>query len=135
MRSLADTFVDGGGQPVSLTDFNGRYVWIDYAAEWCAACTPQTTAIKSVAATALEKLVFVTSMVTERGGYGHPSTAATAARWAARFDLDPSRVWAGQARLFGVEPRFFRETAVSGNCGLTHCCPINKKKKGLVFSS
>jgi len=76
----AGTFVDGGGNAASLNDFNGRYVWIDYAAEWCAACTPQTMAIKSVAATAPEMLVFITIMVTERGGYGHPSTAATAAR-------------------------------------------------------
>jgi hypothetical protein len=94
----AGTFVDGGGKTVSLNDLNGRYVWIDYAAEWCAACAPQTMAIKSVAVTAPEKLTFITIMVTERGGYGHPSTTVTAARWASRFGLDPSRVWAGQVR-------------------------------------
>ena len=94
----AGTFVDGDGKTVSLSDFYGRYVWIDYAAEWCAACTPQTMAIKSVATTASERLAFITIMVTERGGYGHPSTAATAERWASRFDLDPSRVWAGEVR-------------------------------------
>lgn len=90
------TFVDGGGNTVSLKDFIGRYVWIDYAAEWCAACTPQAMAIMSVAATAPDKLVFITIMVTERGGYGHPSTATTAARWASRVGLDPAHVWAGQ---------------------------------------
>lgn len=94
----AGTFVDGNGQTVSLADFAGRYVWIDHAAEWCAACTPQALAIKSVAATAPDQVVFVTIMTTEPEGYGHPSTATTAARWASRFRLDPSRVWAGQVR-------------------------------------
>lgn len=88
--------VNGLGETVALDDLLGRYVWIDYAAEWCAACTPQTLAIKSVAASAPDQLVFVTLMTTEREGYGHPSTAATAARWAARFDLDPAMVWAGK---------------------------------------
>ena len=92
----AGTFVDGYGESVSLGTYRGRYVWVDYAAEWCAACTPQTMAIKSVAANASDRLVFVTIMVTEREGYGHPSTQSTAARWAARFGLEPSRVWAGQ---------------------------------------
>lgn len=90
------TFVDGIGNSVSLRELNGRYVWIDYAAEWCAACTPQAMAIKSVAATAPEELAFITIMVTERGGYGHPSTANTAARWASRVGLDPAYVWAGR---------------------------------------
>jgi len=90
------TFVDGGGNTVSLKDFNGRYVWIDYAAEWCAACTPQAMAIKSVAGTAPDKIAFITIMVTEREGYGHPSTAITAARWASRLGLDPAHVWAGK---------------------------------------
>ncbi|MGI9248086.1 MAG: TlpA family protein disulfide reductase [Woeseiaceae bacterium] len=92
------TFVDGSGNAVSLSDFSGRYVWIDYAAEWCAACTPQSMAIKSVARTASEKLAFITIMVSERGGYGHPSTVVTAARWASQLGLDPSHVWAGQVR-------------------------------------
>ena len=92
------TFVDGTGKTVSLDDYAGRYVWIDYAAEWCAACAPQTMAIKAVAAAAPGELAFVTIMTTELEGYGHPSTAATAARWASRFGLDPTQVWAGQVR-------------------------------------
>lgn len=94
----AGTFVDGEGETVSLNDFKGRYVWVDYAAEWCAACTPQSMAIKSVAASAADNIAFITIMTTEREGYGHPSTQATAARWASRLDLDPSRVWAGRVR-------------------------------------
>lgn len=87
--------VNGLGETVALADLRGHYVWIDYAAEWCAACTPQTLAIKSAAASAPAQVVFVTLMTTEREGYGHPSTQQTAARWAARFDLDPAMVWAG----------------------------------------
>ncbi len=94
----AGTFVDGNGEIVSLSKFRGRYAWVDYAAEWCAACTPQTMAIKSVSGSASDKLAFITIMVTERDGYGYPSTQITAARWASRFNLDPSRVWAGQVR-------------------------------------
>lgn len=90
--------VNALGQTVALSDLRGRYVWIDYAAEWCAACTPQTLAIRSVAASAPDEVVFLTLMTTEREGYGHPSTAATAARWAARFDLDPAMVWAGKVQ-------------------------------------
>lgn len=90
----ADAYVDGHGRRVALSALDGRYVWIDYAAEWCAACAPQTRAIQSVSRNGPENLVFITVITSERGGYGHSPDARTAARWAARFGLDPQRVWA-----------------------------------------
>lgn len=84
--------VNAVGEPVALANFSGRYLWVDYAAEWCAACVPQTHAIKSVASRSSSIVVYVTVMTSEPGGYGHPATQETAARWAERFDLDPRHV-------------------------------------------
>ena len=84
--------VNAVGEPVSLSNFSGRYLWVDYAAEWCAACVPQTQAVQSVASRSSSVVVYVTVMTSEPGGYGHPATQATAARWAERFDLDPRNV-------------------------------------------
>ena len=30
------------GEPVSMTDFEGSFVWSEYAATWCKACSQQT---------------------------------------------------------------------------------------------
>ncbi len=106
------------GLEVSLADFSGRYVWVDYAAEWCAACVPQSRAIRSLDQ-ARSGVVFVTVMSSEPQGYGHPATRATAARWASRLSLDPDRVLAAdftamtlpQLALFSPEGReVFRHT-------------------------
>ena len=39
-------------------------------------------------------MVFLTIMTSDMGGYGDPATQVTAARWAARFRLEPSLVLA-----------------------------------------
>lgn len=80
------------GDTVSLADFSGRLVWVDYAAEWCAACTPQSATIRSLAGAHQGDVVFVTVMTSEPAGYGHPATQETARRWAERASLDPARV-------------------------------------------
>lgn len=88
------TLASAAGDDVSLRKFSGRYLWVDFAAEWCAACTPQTHALQSVAASVPPGVVFLTVLTSERGGYGHPATRETAANWALRFGLDPARVLA-----------------------------------------
>ncbi|MBT8083719.1 MAG: TlpA family protein disulfide reductase [Woeseia sp.] len=80
------------GDTVSLADFAGRPVWVDYAAEWCAACTPQSATIHSLSSAYKGDVVFVTVMTSEPAGFGHPATQATAQRWAERTSLDPARV-------------------------------------------
>ena len=95
-RSTSDPYtierVNAVGEPVALANFSGRYLWVDYAAEWCAACVPQTHAVQAVASRSSSIVVYVTVMTSEPGGYGHPATQETAARWAERFDLDPRHV-------------------------------------------
>ncbi len=82
------------GEPVSLAQFSGKFVWVDYAAEWCSSCRPQSSVIRSLAGAAPDSVVFVTIMTSEPEGYGHPATPQTAARWADSMSLDPARVLA-----------------------------------------
>jgi len=84
--------VNALGENVALADFSGRFVWVDYAAEWCAACTPQSATIRSLAGANLSDVVFVTVMTSEPAGFGHPATQETARRWAERASLDPAHV-------------------------------------------
>ena len=88
------TTVNALGEPSSLAQFAGQYVWVDYAAEWCAACDPQSKVIRTLANGLDGEVVFVTIMTSEKEGYGHPATQATAADWAARYSLAPDRVFA-----------------------------------------
>lgn len=86
------TAVNAKGEHVSLSDFSGKPVWVEYAAEWCAACRGQSATIRALTKELSGKVVFVTVMTSEVQGYGHPATQETAARWAERESLDPSRV-------------------------------------------
>jgi thiol-disulfide isomerase/thioredoxin len=86
------TALNALGEPVSLAQFPDEFVWVDYAAEWCSSCQPQSKAIRSLARTAPKGVVFVTVMTSEPEAYGHPATRQTAARWAKRLSLDPKRV-------------------------------------------
>lgn len=88
------TAVNALGEPVALAHFPDQYVWVDYAAEWCSSCQPQSNTIRSLAKEAPERIVFVTVMTSEPEAYGHPATRETAARWAKRLSLDPNRVLA-----------------------------------------
>ena len=83
--------VNAKGESVSLSDFSGKPVWVDYAAEWCAACRGQSATIRALARELGDKVVFITVMTSEVQGYGHPATQETAARWAKRESLDPAR--------------------------------------------
>lgn len=112
-QSIEAAAPNGLGEPVSLAQFSGEYVWVDYAAEWCAACRPQSATIRSLARKALPSVEFVTVMTSENGGYGHPANEKTAARWANRLSLDAKRVVAAdltfmtlpQHALFGPDGR------------------------------
>ncbi len=82
------------GRMVSLDQFAGRFIWADYAAPWCSPCVPQSRTIRSLTHSGIRDVVFLTVMTSEMGGYGHPPTTDTAARWASRFGLDPEMVLA-----------------------------------------
>jgi thiol-disulfide isomerase/thioredoxin len=82
------------GELVALEQFAGRFIWAEYAAPWCGPCEPQARDARAVARSAGPEVVFLTVMTSDMGGYGDPATPATAAKWAARFGLDPEKVLA-----------------------------------------
>jgi len=83
------------GRPVHMTDFEGRFVWSEYAATWCAACAKQTPETKKVEPE-YEEVVFLTVMTGKSNAYDDHATVETAKQWAGRFHLDPERVIAAE---------------------------------------
>ena len=86
-------YVTTYGEPVKLGDYFGDLLWVDYAAEWCSYCGPQTRTLKTLAGKYRDRLAFLT-VVTGTAKVMEPPTAETARAWAARFGLDPKRVLA-----------------------------------------
>jgi thiol-disulfide isomerase/thioredoxin len=79
---------------VGLSQFAGRFVWVDYAAPWCGPCLRQAPAIKRLEHAYGDKVVFLT-VLTSDDKPGAPSNRYTARRWANQYNLDPTRVVAG----------------------------------------
>ena len=98
-ETTLNSYVTATGRTVSLNEFHGGYLWVDYAAEWCGYCVPQTHTIKSLEKRFGDNLLFIT-VVTGTGKVMESPTADTARQWADRFDLDPEHVLA----------RFFTDT-------------------------
>ena len=88
-----DSYIDVNGNVVSLDEFQGSYVWVDYAAEWCSYCKPQTQTIKALDRKMADRILFLT-VVTGTQKVMEPPTADTARQWADQFNLDPERVLA-----------------------------------------
>lgn len=85
---------NANGDMVSLDEYDGSFIWAEYAAPWCSHCEPQAKATRDVARSFGRDVVFLTIMTSDMGGYGDPATPSTAYKWAARFRLDPVRVLA-----------------------------------------
>ncbi|MHC4390962.1 MAG: TlpA family protein disulfide reductase [Planctomycetota bacterium] len=79
--------VNGNHDEIQFEDWEGSYLWADYAAPWCAPCKGQAKVIASLEGS-MDDVIFVTVMTSEMGGYGHPATPDTAARWASQNGLD-----------------------------------------------
>jgi len=88
------------GDAVELSDFKGRFVWIDYSAPWCGPCVRQAPIIQRLEHAFGDRVVFVT-VVTSDNEPMTPPTRFTARVWAKQFHLDPTRVVASPA-----SPRF-----------------------------
>ena len=88
-----NSYIDLDGNMVSLDEFRGSYLWIDYAAEWCSYCEPQTRTIKALDRKIGDRILFIT-VVTGTNKVMQAPTAETARQWASRFDLEPDRVLA-----------------------------------------
>lgn len=96
------------GDPVSMTDFEGRFVWSEYAATWCAVCARQTPETKKVEKQMEDQIVFLTVMTGKSNKYNDHATVATAKQWARRFKCDPERVIAAELWYKTVpEHRFY----------------------------
>jgi hypothetical protein len=81
--------------PVALEDFEGSFLWVDYAAPWCAPCRRQAAVIRSMDLFNEGTVVFLT-LITSGNEPMEDATRAIAATWAERYRLDPSRVVASR---------------------------------------
>ena len=96
------------GERVWMPDFEGSFVWSEYAATWCPVCSKQTPETKKAESELGEEIVFLTVMTGKSNAYNDHATVATAKEWAARFALDPERVIAAELWFKTVpEHRFY----------------------------
>jgi len=79
------------GTQVSMSDFQGRFVWADYAGPWCKPCVDQAGAIKRLEG-AFPEVVFLTIMTSKSSKYEDVPDRKTAQSWAARFGFRTDRV-------------------------------------------
>ena len=84
------------GNPVSMTDFEGRFVWSEYAATWCSVCARQTPETKKVEEEMGHEIVFLTVMTGKSNQYNDHATVVTAQQWAGRFKIPSERVIAAE---------------------------------------
>ncbi|MCU7834382.1 MAG: hypothetical protein KZQ83_03930 [gamma proteobacterium symbiont of Taylorina sp.] len=88
-----DSYVDVNGNIVLLDEFQGNYLWVDYAAEWCSYCEPQTRTMKALDRKMGDQILFLTVMTSTKKVM-EPPAAITARQWANRFNLDSDMVLA-----------------------------------------
>jgi hypothetical protein len=84
------------GRPVAMPDFEGKFVWAEYAAPWCETSTWQTPETKKIGKEMEDDVVFLTIMTGKSNAYNDHATVGTARDWAERFRLDPKRVLAAE---------------------------------------
>ena len=95
-------------RPVSMTDFEGKFVWSEYAATWCPVCAKQTPETQKVERELGEEIVFLTVMTGRSNAYNDHATVATAKDWASRYRLESERVIAAELWFKTVpEHRFY----------------------------
>jgi thiol-disulfide isomerase/thioredoxin len=96
------------GKPVTMPDFEGKYVWAEYAAPWCEACTWQTPETMKIEKEMAGDVVFLTIMTGKSSKYNDHATVETARAWAKRYGLDAKRVLAAELWFKTVpEHRFY----------------------------
>lgn len=90
--------------PVSLEQFAGHFVWVDYAAPWCPPCAPQARAIADLERLLGERVVFLTVVTSGAEVMTRPS-AAGAGSWAQKYGLPREHVVAGARHTGMVVPQ------------------------------
>ena len=84
--------ISASGNQIAMAQFEGKFLWAEYAAPWCSPCGPQSQIIAQLSDSMDKSIVFLTVMTSETGGYGHPATRQTAQSWAGAHGLDPNLV-------------------------------------------
>ena len=83
-------------EPVSMTDFDGSFVWAEYAAPWCKVCVWQTPVTKKVEKELDDSIVFLHIMTGKSNKYNDHASVDTAKAWTGRFGLNAKRVLAAE---------------------------------------
>ncbi len=80
------------GRPISIGQFEGKFVWSDYAAPWCPPCIPQSRTVQRLQNAFRDRVVFLTVMTSVSAEYRSIPDASSARAWASRFRLNPDHV-------------------------------------------
>ena len=118
--------VNALGDFVHMTDFEGDFVWSEYAATWCKACKQQTRETKHAEAELGDDMVFLTIMTGKSNQYNDHATQDTARQWAATYRLSPERVLAADLWYKTVpEHRFY---SPQGHTLFVHIGYLNREQ-------
>jgi len=79
-----------------MADYSGAFVWAEYSAPWCSACTPQANETKKAEHEFQGEVNFITIMTGQSSKYNDHATVANAKAWAKRFKLNPQHVLAAE---------------------------------------
>ena len=90
--------VNAHGEEICVAEFEGQFVWADYAAPWCRPCIAQAKIIKALETEFGDEVVFLTVITSETSEFQSIPTQQTASAWAQRFGLDPANVLAAADR-------------------------------------
>jgi thiol-disulfide isomerase/thioredoxin len=84
--------VAASGDEVCVADFEGQFVWADYAAPWCNPCRAQAKVIKALEKEFGDRVVFLTVITSAKNEFNSAPTQQTAKSWARKYGLDPASV-------------------------------------------
>ncbi|MFT5123834.1 MAG: thiol-disulfide isomerase/thioredoxin [Kiritimatiellia bacterium] len=84
--------ISASGKPVSMAQFHGQFVWVDYAAPWCAPCKTQARVIKQLEHSMKGQVQFLTVMTSKSNNYDDVPDQQTAKAWAAKHGLSRDHV-------------------------------------------
>lgn len=85
------------GETVKLSQYSGKFVWVDFSAPWCGPCRRQASVIKNLESRYTDRVVFLTLMTSDNSPR-EPATVQTALAWAKQYGLDPRHVMTSSER-------------------------------------